>query len=75
MLSHLVLSTKDDEQMFADLLEEESNSFILLAQQAWLEILPTDLLSGGRLLWPSGVPPIVAPPMQGVQGLRAPPVA
>lgn len=75
MLSHLVLSTKDDEQMFADLLEEESNSFILLAQQAWLEILPSALLSGGRLLWPSGVPPIAAAPMQGVRGLRAPPLA
>lgn len=73
MLSHLILSTKDDEQALSSLIRAESNSFIIIAQAISVGIIPMLLLPSCSIEWPSGVPPIALSPCLGARGLRAPP--
>lgn len=73
MLSHLVISTSDDELLSSALIKAESNSFIVLAipglqSEGLMPMLPTRLV-----WWPSGTTPLFAAPTSGAVGLRAPP--
>lgn len=74
MLSHLVISTSDDELLSAALIKAESNSFILLAIpglqiQQLMPLLPT------RLVWrSSGTTPLFSASASGAIALRAPPI-
>lgn len=73
MLSHLVLSTKEDEQLFATLLKIESHSFILLAQLASVELPSLAMLQEGSICRPFLMTPLASAPLAGASSLRAPP--
>ena len=71
MLSHLVLSTKDDELFFADLIQAESNGYLLLALPA--AVLPPQPITIATFGLPFRATPLAASPLVGGEGLRAPP--
>ena len=73
MLSHLVISTSDDEFFSAALIKAESNFFILLAIPGIQPLQLTPLFPTRLVWWPSGTTPLFSAPASGAHGLRAPP--
>ncbi len=74
MLSHLVLSTNDDQFSLSNLIAAESNNYLLL------DLLDTQWVSSMGFLaflpfrWPPNEVPLSAAPMLGATSLRAPPI-
>lgn len=73
MLSHLVISTSDDQVSLGELITAEVNNFLLLHLTAEPFVFAGCLFEALSFWWPPKVGPVPAAPMLGVESLRAPP--